>query len=237
MIGDVLLTSMLCEQLKKTLPDCQLHYLINEHTLDVIKNNPYVDEIVIFTNTVQKSKPLLFRFLKSISKEKYDVVIDIYGKLESNLISFFSGAPIKISHRKWYSKFIYSHTISGAKKKDTSLGLAVENRLSFLAPLLDITKITPIAPKIYLTEAEIETAKVYLTKNNIALSKPIIMLGILGSSTHKTYPLPYMVEVINAIANQSKATLLFNYIPAQLKEAKQLYEVFGCFIALYSSHR
>ena len=225
MIGDVLVSSLLCEQLKKAHPDCELHYLINEHTLAVVENNPFIDTIVLFKKDAQQSKRKFFGFLKSISKEKYDVVIDIYGKLESNLISLFSGSPIKISHRKWYSNFIYTHTVSGTKNKDSELGLAIENRQSFIAPILknDITETT--APKIYLTQTEINAAKSYLTKNDIALSKPIIMLGILGSGAQKTYPLPYMSKVIDAIASKTDATLLFNYIPSQLEEAKALYEL------------
>jgi len=225
MIGDVLLSSLLCEQLKTHYPNCELHYLINEHTTAVVHHNPHIDRIVIFSKEIEQSKLKFYRFLKSISKAKYDVVIDIYGKLESNLISFFSKAPIKISHHKWYSNFIYTHTVSGTQKKHSKVGLAVENRLAFLQPIVKKETSKIAQPKIFLSEEEIQAAKAYLLKNEIDLSKPIIMLGILGSGNQKTYPLQYMAKVIDRIAHQTKATLLFNYIPVQLKEAQQLYEL------------
>ncbi len=225
MIGDVLVSSLLCEVLKKHYPQSELHYLIYEHTLAVVQNNPFIDKIVLFDTDVQNSKPRFYRFLKAIAKEKYDVVIDIYGKLESNLISLFSKAPIKISHRKWYSNFIYTHTISGTKKEDSKLGLAIENRMSFLTPLLKTEPGQAASPRIYLSTSELASAKKFLTQKGVDLSHPLIMLGILGSSASKTYPLKYMAEIIDTISEQSEATLLLNYIPAQQAEAKRLFEL------------
>lgn len=224
MIGDVLLSSLLCEHLKMQYAGCEIHYLINEHTTAVVQNNPFIDTLVLFKKEY-KNKWQLYKFLKAISKEKYDVVIDIYGKLESNLISLFSGAAIKISHDKWYTNFIYTHLISKTNKKESHIGLAIEKRLSFLEPILKTKIANPLAPKIYLSQTEILAAKNYLITNDIDYSKPILMLGILGSSQLKTYPLDYMAIVLDHIANQTNATLLFNYIPSQVKTAEQLYQL------------
>ena len=87
MIGDVLTTSILFEALKEKYPDSELHYLINSHTYMVVKNNPYIDKFVFLTPKIENSKYQLFRFLKTIQNEKYDVVIDVYSKLSSHLIS------------------------------------------------------------------------------------------------------------------------------------------------------
>ena len=225
MIGDVLVSSILCELLKQELETGEIHYLINEQTFPVIQNNPFVDEIVIFTKKAQQSKIHFYQFLKAISQENYDVVIDVYGKLESNLISLFSGAAIKISHHKWYTNFIYSHRVNGAKNIASEIGLAIENRVSFLAPILEkkVGQIPP--PKIYLSEQEIVEAKNYLLHAAIDLSKPVLMLGILGSGKHKSYPLPFFAEFVNQIAELTNATLLFNYIPAQQNEAQHLFDL------------
>lgn len=226
MIGDVLITTILCENIKRSLPDAEVHYLINSHTESVVANNPYVDHILLFTPEHRKSKLAFYNFLRDIKKEEYQVVIDVYCKLESNLVSLFSNAPIKISHKKWYSNFIYTHHISKPEEMDKGIGLAIEDRLLFLAPILPELKKAIKKPKIYLTEEEIADAKTFLTAHGLDFSKPIIMLGILGSSKNKTYPLAYMAEVIDLIAKKSDATLLFNYIPSQYKEAKELYS--GC---------
>ena len=225
MIGDVLVSSILCEHLKQQLPECEVHYLINEHTLAVVENNPFIDTVVLFGKEEQNSKIKFYRFLKNIAHEKYDVVIDFYGKTESNLMSLISGAKMRISHKKWYSKYIYTHFVSGNAIDKTKMGHTIEHRLAFLSPLLPKIEHPGKHPKIYLIANEINRAKAYLVDKGVDFSSPIIMISILGSSAKKTYPLPNMAKVIDEIASGQETTLLFNYIPAQHSQAQELYRL------------
>jgi len=222
MIGDVLTTSILFEALKQKYPNSKLHYLINSHTFPVVENNPIIDEFIILSPETEKNKLKFLGFLKSIRKEKYDVVIDVYSKFSSNLISLFSGAKTKISKYKWYTWFIYSKTYSEQKKSKTNAGLAIENRLQLLQCFCDnLPKI--IQPKVYLTSKEIKVSKDFLIQSNVDLSQPIFMISVLGSAINKTYPLPYMAKIIDAVVAETKGQILFNYIPKQESEAKTLY--------------
>lgn len=225
MIGDVLVSTMLCERLKKYIPESEIHYLINTNTEDVVTNNPHIDRIVLFTEEYRNSKWSFYKFLKGIRREQYDIVIDVYCKLESNLISLFSKSKLKISYRKWYSKSIYTHTFSYLTAGNTDLGLAIENRLILLKPLVDETDQNINPPKIYLTDDEILNARSFLENNGVDFSKPIIMMNILGSAINKTYPLFYMSEIVDLVAEKEEFTVLFNYIPSQIKKAKKLYDL------------
>lgn len=221
MIGDVLTSSILFEALKNKYPNSELHFLINSHTFPVVENNPFIDEYVFFTPEIEKSKSQLLNFVKSIRKNKYDVVIDVYSKLSSNLISLFSKAKTKISYQKKFRTFIYNHNIKREKHNNNTTGLEITNRLSLLKPLEIDTQ--SIKPKIYLTEIEIEAAKQLLKKKNIDVSKSLFMISVLGSTENKTYPLPYMAKIIDKIVKETNGQILFNYIPSQYTEAKTVY--------------
>jgi len=222
MIGDVLTTSILFEALKAEHPDAELHYVINTHTFPVIENNPFIDKFLFVTPEIENSKAKFLTFLKSIKKEKYDAVIDVYSKLSSNLITRFSGSKIKISKKKWYTSHYYTHTYKEAKIPKTNAGLAIENRLQLLKPLCNnVSK--RLQPKVYLTLKEIEHAKQFLIKSNIDLSKPLFMISVLGSGETKTYPLQYMANLINVIVEETNGQILFNYIPKQVIEAKTVF--------------
>ncbi|MDX1277991.1 glycosyltransferase family 9 protein [Oceanihabitans sediminis] len=223
MIGDVLTSSILFEALRAKYPNAQLDYLVNSHTVPVIENNPNIDNLVLFTNEEESSKLTLLKFAKKIKKQQYDVVIDVYSKLSSNLITLFSAAKTKISYYKSYSAFIYTHNIKRATKTDENCGLAIVNRLQLLKPL-DIT-IASAKPKIYVTSEELETSKKFLTTNGINLKKPLIMISVLGSGDNKTYPFAYMAKVIDQIVATTEAQILFNYIPKQEKEAKAIFNL------------
>ncbi|WP_299891605.1 glycosyltransferase family 9 protein [uncultured Lacinutrix sp.] len=223
MIGDVLTTSILLEALRGNYPDAELHYLINSHTFSVVENNPFVDKFVFFTKEIEQSKTEFYKFLKTIKVEKYDTVIDVYGKLSSNLISYFSKAKTKISIKKFYSSFIYTHTFKDSKIAKTNAGLAIENRMRLLDPIIK-RELTVIKPKIYLTDVEIKKTESFLIDNNIDLHKPLIMVGVLGSDLSKTYPFEYMAMVLDYVVEViPNAQLLFNYIPKQLEDAKAIF--------------
>ena len=223
MIGDVLTSSILFEALKKEYPNATLHYLINANTFSVVEHNPFIDNIIIFPKAAEKSTNALFKFAKGIQVQKFDIIIDVYSKLSSNIISYYSKGKIKISYSKWYSKWIYTETIERSKKAKTIAGLAIENRLQLLTSLVkDVPE--SIKPKIYLTPSEITQSKLFLESNGLNLKIPVFMIGVLGSGESKSYPLKYMAEVIDTIVERTKAQVLFNYIPSQLNQAQQIFD-------------
>lgn len=224
MIGDVLVSSVICNNLKLMYPNAQIEYLIYSFTKPVVENNPNIDAVILFEDKYRKSKIALFQFLLSIKKRKYDVVIDAYGKLESNLVVFFSGAKTKIGFHKKHTAFLYTKTISEITKATSNAGIAIDNRLNLIETLSP--KITlESKPKIYLTPEEIDNGKQILQQNNIDFSKKIYMIGVLGSGATKTYPSEYMASLLDLIVAKTNATLLFNYIPSQKKEAKAIYDL------------
>lgn len=226
MIGDVLTTSVLFEAIKRVYPKSELHYVINSHTFPVVENNPFIDKVVFITDEIQKSKLQFCAFLKQIKKENYDVVLDVYSKFSSNLITLFSGAKTRISKHKSYTSLFYNHTFEEFKTPKTIAGLAIENRLELLRPIDIFPEPTECRPKIYLTQDEKESAKSFLISNGIDLNKPLFMISVLGSGETKTYPYVYMAQVIDGIVEQKQdAQLLFNYIPKQETQARSIYEL------------
>lgn len=224
MIGDVLASSILCNNLKLIYPDAQVDYLIYPFTKPVVENNPNIDHLILFKDEFRKSKKALLKFLISIRKAKYDIVIDAYGKLESNLVVGMSGAKKKIGWYKSYTNFVYSKTFTETSKPLTSAGLAIENRMLLLTPFSS-KKPLDNRPKIFLTEEEIANGKAILEQHKIDFSKKIYMIGVLGSGKNKTYPFPFMAKVLDFIVAKTDATLLFNYMPSQLKEAQEIFNL------------
>jgi heptosyltransferase-2 len=220
-IGDVLTSTIIFEAIKEKYPSSELHYLIYPNAVDVVTNNPFIDKIIILDNKARKSKIAFIHFLFSIKKEKYDIVIDAYGKPNSVLIGWFSGAKKTITFYKKYAKLLYSDTIIRTEKSFSTATRAIEHRMQLLEPLGIGFK--EIAPKIFLTDAEIESAKTDLIKAKIDITKPIIMISAVGSNQIKTYPTKYLAEVLDEICKQKNVQILFNYLPSQKEIALEIY--------------
>lgn len=222
MIGDVLLSSILCNTLKKAYPNARIDYLVHENTIPVLENNPNIDQIIRFTEGHKTSKKSFFKLGKKIRAEEYDILIDAYSKLESWLLSSMSRAKSKISYKKIGRNFIYDINVPYADSPKTNLGLAIERRLSLLEPLKIESFYEPI-PKLFLTEKEIQTAQNTFTDFGVDSSKKTVMMSIIGSEEKKTYPLSYMAELVDFIGENYDVNILFNYFPKQIEQAKKIY--------------
>jgi heptosyltransferase-2 len=224
MIGDVLISSLLCDNLRNAYPDAQIDYLVYESTIAVLQGNKSISNLILFKEEHKKSKWLFFKLLLEIRKTQYDIVIDAYAKIESFLPVMFSGAKRKISFAKKWQKIIFTDVVEKIKIAKTNLGLVIEQRLSLLNPLhLNIDLQT--FPKIFVAEDEVDLAKKLFEKHRINAAKKTIMISIIGSAPTKTYPLEYMSEIIDAIADDYDINILFNYLPNQIAQARMIFNL------------
>lgn len=224
MIGDVLASSIICNNLKMLYPESIIDYLVYPFTKPVVENNPNIDNLILFQDEYRKSKKAFLKFLLSIKKSKYDLVFDAYGKLESNLVVSFSGAKTKIGFHKSYSNFLYTQTVKEIERPTTNAGTALENRINLVKLIADSSRFN-LKPKIFLTDEEINQGKQILQKHNIDLSQKIFMIGVLGSGNSKTFPFAFMAKILDLIVQKTQVALLFNYMPSQIKEAKAIYNL------------
>jgi len=220
MIGDVLASTVICETIKKNHPEAEVHYLIQKNTFPVVDNNPFIDKVIFFEPEEHKGFLNLYQFGKDLKKEGYDTIIDAYCKWDSILPAYFSGAKMIVGHYKWYTKFFYSKTV--VPDADCN---ATANAYRLLLSKTALNKeVEMIYPQIHLRQEEIEKAKAAI-KENCDTSKPIFMIGILGSGKNKSLPSKYMAETLDIIANTKDVQMLFNYMPNQLEDVKSIYDL------------
>ena len=224
MIGDVLASSIICNNLKYLYPDSDIQYSVYPFTKPVVENNPNINKILPFNPEYRNNKFAFFKYLWQIRRTNYDIVIDAYGILESNLMVAFSSAKRKIGFYKPYSSILYTDTVTELKTPHTKAGLALDNR-TLLVKVLNPSNNFDSKPKIYITEEEIEKGREILSQNNIDTAGKIYMISVLGSNGMKTYPSAYMAGLLDTIAQNSDATLIFNYIPSQNKEAEEIFNL------------
>ena len=223
MIGDVLVSSIICNNLRLAYPDAQIDYLVYESTIPVLEGNPNIDNVLLFQDRHRKSKREFLSLALEIRANKYDLLIDAYSKLESWLIVLLSGAKRKISYKKLGRTFLYTDNVPFAEFPKTNLGLAIERRLSLLEPLDLKIEVDPF-PKLYVTEKENQDAIAHFAYHQLKKNRKTVMISLLGSEKLKTYPLEFMAKVVDSIADNQDVNILFNYFPKQIKDAKIVFD-------------
>lgn len=222
-IGDVLISSVIANNLKKKYPNSQVHLLTYPFTTGVIENNPNIDKIIKINEKELKKIPNLINEILKIRKEKYDVIFDPYSKFQSRMMCKFGGAKKTIGHksRKKIGNLLgyYTNPVAILEEKNHFAGKAIEDRIHLLQHYETFENID-YEPKIYLTDQE----QKYTFPEKYS-SKPVIMMGILGSTPQKSMPYEYVATIADYIAQNFKCFLLFNYAPNQKQEAQKIYEL------------
>lgn len=221
-IGDVLIVSVIAQNMKKIYPDSIIDYLVYDYTTGVIENNPNIDNIISINEAHLKKFGNLTKLINTIKNENYDIIFDPYAKLQSRLICLFTKAPMRISFKKRDKNTVlpfYTHTVPFLEAKTKNCGKVIEDRINLVTSFFDI-KATEVdyEPKIYLTEKE----KQYNALDQY--NKPFIMLGVLGSTPQKSMPYEYIVTLVNFITKNYDVNVLFNYAPHQKEDALRIYE-------------
>ncbi|WP_294315674.1 glycosyltransferase family 9 protein [uncultured Chryseobacterium sp.] len=214
-MGDVLVTSTILPLLKDKYPGAEISFLLEERYAQILIGNPYIHQVIFF-------KDSLMNTLSEIRSERFDLVIDLYSKLETALITYFSGAKKRIGFFKNYTQFFFNNPVKRdekVKSKNTTLG--IEHRLLLLEPL-DIP-FQEAFPKVYLKDEEVCNAHEVLAKYGLSENDNLVMISTFGSSEEKTYPVAYMAELLNYIAGyRPDAKILCNYLPSQKKLFEEL---------------
>ncbi|MBT0608496.1 glycosyltransferase family 9 protein [Aequorivita echinoideorum] len=220
-IGDVLISSVIANNIKKVFPQSEVTYFVYDYTAGVLENNPNIDRIISVKEKKLKKFSNLLATVAKIRKEKYDIIFDPYSKFQSRLICLFSGAKYRIGLKRAHKELkfpFYTHPISFLEHRSKNCGKAIEDRINMIALVFQLED-AGYAPKIFLTEKEKNYPKIE------KIQRPIIMLGILGSTPQKSMPYHYMVEIIDFITSNYNGTILFNYAPHQKPEAQKIYEM------------
>lgn len=221
-IGDVLISSVIANNFKAKFPDSEVHLMAYEFTHGVIQNNPNIDRIISINEKELKKFKNLLKTIRQVQKEKYDIIFDPYSKLQSRLICKFGGAKQTVGHKsrkKIGNLGYYTHPVEILKEKTQICGKAIEDRIHLLQQVISLDTIN-YEPKIFLTEEE-QQFKVPEKYRD----KPIIMLGILGSTPQKSMPYEYVSQLVDHISEQFNCYLLFNYSPNQKEEADKIYNL------------
>ncbi|PTM07931.1 MAG: ADP-heptose--LPS heptosyltransferase [Bacteroidetes bacterium] len=219
-IGDVLLSSIIANNIKTVFPDSEVHFFAYDYASAVLEHNPNIDHI-IKVNDKELKKPLnLIRQIITIRKAKYDIIFDAYSKFQSRMMCLFSKAEYRIGFKREHKTLklpFYTHPVNFLEKSSKSCGKALEDRVNIIDAVFPI-EAPDYVPKLFLTDVEKQYDRLNHQKS------PTIMLGVLGSTPQKSMPYDYVADVVNYITKTYNANILFNYAPHQKPEALKIYE-------------
>ena len=196
-VGDTVLISAVLRNLKRLFPQAEIDVVVYPFVVDLIKNNPYIDNVVVLDRTL---KGRLLFYLKSLTR-RYDVIIDYINNPTSTAIALLTRAKYRIGNATRRNAF-YSHRIT---KKHAAYSAI--RCLRALEPL-GLSNFDDYQPELFIDDESQELADKYIMKE-CGDSRPVI--GIFASSKYqkRQYSLEYSAQVGKMIAERYHVTVLY----------------------------
>ena len=104
--GDIVFSSPLIRAFRRTYPEARLTWMAESHTKNLIEDHPELHRVIVVDRNgwkrLWKERRLasLFRevrdLVRTLRAEEFDVAIDLQGLLRSGILTYLSGAPVRI---------------------------------------------------------------------------------------------------------------------------------------------
>jgi 3-deoxy-D-manno-octulosonic-acid transferase len=120
-IGDVVVATPVIRALRQAYPSAYLAWLVEEKAADIVRGNPDLDEVIVWPRAtwaldspgiagIPRRLRRHLAFLAELRRRRFDVAIDFQGLLRSSLISFASGARVRIASEgtREGSRYLYT---------------------------------------------------------------------------------------------------------------------------------
>jgi len=116
-LGDVVLSTPVIRFLRGKYPDAYLAFLVRPNCAGVIKNDPNLNEVVIYSkHRYEKNIWSMLKFVVDLRQKSFDMVIALHPSATLYLLLFLAGIPVRIGYDKKYP-FLLTKAISHEKHK------------------------------------------------------------------------------------------------------------------------
>ncbi|MBS1255982.1 MAG: Lipopolysaccharide core heptosyltransferase RfaQ [Deltaproteobacteria bacterium] len=200
-IGDVLMTTPSIRQLRETFPDAHFTFLTESPPDQVLRENPHLDEILLH----RKSEPLTdsIKFFLNLRSRKFDCVIDFFGNPRSALMTFCSGAPMRIGFDFRGRSWAYTHPVMISEE----VTYAAQDKSQLLKPLG--ISVQDFGLEFIAEEKDRYYAEDLFRKLGITETDYVVSLSPVSRQPYKVWPAERFAEVADWLVEKYSAKILF----------------------------
>jgi ADP-heptose:LPS heptosyltransferase len=223
-LGSVLNATPVYEALRKAIPDAFIAVAAAGFSYDILKVNPYIDEVYQTPNPVNEYARTMAYFLGHMRRwrRRFDCVVtdsfNDHAKL--TLLQIASGVPLRLgySHRANWVHAPLFHPSDSAIRSQFSV---IQNNLRILDALGRHSD--PIEPSIFFSRAEAAAAEKLVRAEGVPEEGPLVVVVPQGSGgqPHIWFD-DRFVATLNRIYQRHRARLVFVGGPREMERIEAI---------------
>jgi predicted lipopolysaccharide heptosyltransferase III len=198
-IGDVVFTTPAIHALRQKFPDAHLAYVVEPAAAPVVLGNPHLNEVIVAPRRRGwrglRDDLALVRRLRG---GRYDLAIDFHGGPRASLLTWLSGAPVRIGYDVAARGWMYTERV--ARPRQLRPRHSVENQSDLLAPLgirpPDRTAF-PVAMTVDATAAAAVADR--LARAGVRAGDPIVVVHVSAGNPFRRWPIAHFAALVEAL--------------------------------------
>ena len=206
-IGDLVCATPVFREIKNKFPLCHLTVLINSKTVDILRNNPRIDEIILFDQYPGISGKI--KLLQKLEKEKYDWAFNLLPGSFNGIIAFWSLVPNRVATcHKGAGEIIKLLSIFNNYRLEYKSHTFLINHYLNLLKFLGIERASG-EKEIFIRSEEEKRALDFLAHNNLSASDLLIGISPVPGNKIKQWDLSKFALLADLLIERVKAKIIF----------------------------
>jgi heptosyltransferase-1 len=202
-IGDVVMTTPAITALREGFPKTKITYVIDEPYRELMEGHPDLDRVIVLPRHMGFKE--FRKHMRQIRRDAYDVVIDFHGGPRASLLTFFSGARLKIGYRIKYKNFIYD--IKLPREPEEGYFHSVENHVNLVKALGINPRSLPALSLPPSTRSEAENIRRFIQENALENTK-IITLHISAGNEFRDWGVERLARLITLLSQVPRVKIV-----------------------------
>jgi lipopolysaccharide heptosyltransferase II len=200
-IGDVVFTTPAVHALRLRFPDAHLTYLVEPHAAALVATNPRLDEILVAPRGTLAAELALVRRLRAA---RFDLAIDFHGGPRASLLTWLSGAPMRIGYEVAGRGWMYTRRVP--RPRELRARHSVENQWDLLTAL----EIPPPDPSAFPVEMPVDAEAARnvqrrLAEAGVRSDEPLIVIHVSAGNPFRRWPVAAFAALVHGLIARDPA--------------------------------
>ena len=193
-IGDVIHALPVSYAIKETYPEAKVTWVVEPPAYDILKDNPYIDNIIVFEKKKFKSMRGFLKnygpFTKILNADKYDASLDLQGLFKSAAIAWSAKAPIRLGTCNMREM---SHKVSRPVVGPNANCHIVERYLDVVRELG--CQVNKVVFPMEISQRDQQAAEGAMQQAGIRMENPYVVLAVGANWPNKRWPTRYYAKL------------------------------------------
>lgn len=218
-IGDVILSLPLAEMIKRKYPDCRITFLIREYTSPLVKDNPFIDKVLILKE--KDNKFLIKENITALKTENFDTSIVVYPTLKLAITIFLSGIKNRIgTGYRWYSIFFNRKVFEHRKYAEKH---ELEYNVGLLEKIGIEENVSPGKVNFYLKVSDEEKKSIedILKKNDVDPKNKLLIIHPGSGGSSVDLPTEKMIDLTKRLSEINNLQIIITGNKSEVELCKK----------------